>query len=36
MYTMNNHFGGEIMREEYDIMQLNPRKIRMQKQVRSR
>ena len=22
---MNNHFGGEIMREEYDIMNLNPR-----------
>jgi len=25
MFTMNNPFGGEIMREEYDIMNLNPR-----------
>ena len=25
MFTMNSHFGGEIMREEYDIMNLNPR-----------
>jgi uncharacterized protein (DUF4415 family) len=26
MFIMNNHFGGEIMREEYDIMSLNPKK----------